>query len=54
MRAIRARYNPYLQAKHRLEQVHMYIQGAVELQIYVMTVCVYTTVCYLTVFIAYT
>ena len=25
MRAIRARYNPYLQAKHRLEQVHMCI-----------------------------
>lgn len=23
MRAIRARYNPYLQAKHRLEQVSM-------------------------------
>ena len=25
MRAIRARYNPYLQAKHRLEQVRCYI-----------------------------
>ena len=24
MRAIRARYNPYLQAKHRIEQVHMW------------------------------
>jgi len=29
MRAIRARYNPYLQAKHRIEQVSNYRRGSV-------------------------